>query len=203
MARTTLTPVARVFLSLALAAGPCATAQAEGLMLGGGSSNRGNLFRSQTSLLDGRLSEQYATSDRLKPGAGKADKAAVKRYSGNYKGKFLTLAKAAARQHNIPEDLFLRLVQQESGWNQGAVSPKGAVGLAQLMPGTAARLGVDATDPQQNLEGGARYLAMMYKRFGSWRLALAAYNAGPGAVEQYGGIPPFAETKGYVAAILG
>ena len=172
-------------------------------MLGGGSSNRGNLFRSQTSLLDGRLSEQYATSDRLKPGAGKADKAAVKRYSGNYKGKFLTLAKAAARQHNIPEDLFLRLVQQESGWNQGAVSPKGAVGLAQLMPGTAARLGVDATDPQQNLEGGARYLAMMYKRFGSWRLALAAYNAGPGAVEQYGGIPPFAETKGYVAAILG
>ena len=203
MARTTLTPVARVFLSLALAAGPCATAQAEGLMLGGGSSNRGNLFRSQTSLLDGRLSEQYATSDRLKPGAGKADKATVKRYSGNYKGKFLTLAKSAARKHGIPEDLFLRLVQQESGWNQGAVSPKGATGLAQLMPGTAANLGVDATDPEQNLEGGARYLAMMYKRFGSWRLALAAYNAGPQAVEKYGGIPPYAETKGYVAAILG
>ena len=198
-----LKPFAQMFLMLALVAGPSGAALAEGLVLGGGSSNRGTLFRSQTSLLDGRLSEQYETSDRLKPGAGKADKAAVKRYTGNYKGKFLALAKAAARQHNIPEDMFLRLVQQESGWNQGAVSPKGATGLAQLMPGTAARLGVDATDPQQNLEGGARYLAMMFKRFGSWRLALAAYNAGPGAVEQYGGIPPFAETKGYVAAILG
>ena len=177
--------------------------QAQGLTLGGGSSGRDALFRSQTRLLDGRISDQYSTSDRLKPGADKADKASVKRYSGNYRGKFLTLAKAAARKYGVPEDLFLRLVQQESGWNQGAVSPKGAQGLAQLMPGTAARLGVDASDPQQNLEGGARYLAMMYDRFGSWRLALAAYNAGPQAVEKYGGIPPYEETKGYVAAILG
>ena len=178
-------------------------AVAEGLTLGGGSSNRGTLFSSQTRLLDGRLSQQYAASDRLKPGAGKADKASVKRYSGNYRGKFLTLAKSAARKYGVPEDLFLRLVQQESGWNHGAVSSKGATGLAQLMPGTAARLGVDAADPQQNLEGGAKYLAMMYSRFGSWRLALAAYNAGPQAVEKYGGIPPYPETKGYVAAILG
>ena len=190
-------------LVLALLVTSVGAARAEGLVLGGGSSNRGALFRSQTSLLDGRLSEQYATSDRLKPGAGKADKAAVKRYSGNYRGEYLALAKAAARKHNIPEDLFLRLVQQESGWNAGAVSPKGAMGLAQLMPGTAERLGVDATDPAQNLDGGARYLAMMYSRFGSWKLALAAYNAGPGAVEQYGGVPPYDETKGYVAAILG
>ena len=177
--------------------------QAQGLTLGGGSSGRDALFRSQTRLLDGRISDQYSTSDRLKPGADKADKAAVKRYSGNYRGKFLTLAKAAARKYGVPEDLFLRLVQQESGWNQGAVSAKGAQGLAQLMPGTAARLGVDASDPLQNREGGARYLAMMYSRFGSWRLALAAYNAGPQAVEKYGGIPPYEETKGYVAAILG
>jgi soluble lytic murein transglycosylase-like protein len=103
----------------------------------------------------------------------------------------------------VPEDLFLRLVQQESGWNAGAVSHKGATGLAQLMPGTAARLGVDPAVPEQNLEGGARYLRMMYDRFGSWRLALAAYNAGPGAVEQHGGIPPYTETKNYVKAILG
>ena len=198
-----LKPVAGIILSLAVAAGSCGTALAEGLVLGGGSSNRGALFRSQTSLLDGRLSQQYATSDRLKPGGGKADKASVKRYSGNYRGKFLALAKAAARKHGVPEDLFLRLVQQESGWNQGAVSPKGAMGLAQLMPGTAAHLGVDATDPEQNLEGGARYLAMMFSRFGSWRLALAAYNAGPQAVEKFGGVPPYDETKGYVAAILG
>ena len=189
-----------VVLALCLGSGPAA---AQGLALGGGSSGRDALFRSQTRLLDGRISDQYSTSDRLKPGADKADKAAVKRYSGNYRGKFLTLAKAAARKYGVPEDLFLRLVQQESGWNQGAVSAKGAQGLAQLMPGTAARLGVDASDPQQNLEGGARYLAMMYSRFGSWRLALAAYNAGPQAVEKYGGIPPYEETKGYVAARLG
>jgi soluble lytic murein transglycosylase-like protein len=192
-----------VVLTCALVVGPFGAVQAEGLVLGGGSSNRGALFRSQTFLLDGRLSEQYETSDRLKPGAGKTDKAAIKRYSGNYRGKFLALARAAARKHGVPEDLFLRLVHQESGWNATAVSPKGAIGLAQLMPGTATLLGVDATDPGQNLDGGARYLAMMYSRFGSWQLALAAYNAGPGAVEQYGGIPPYDETTGYVAAILG
>lgn len=188
---------------LALLLGPVAAAQGEGLTLGGGSSNRNNLFRSQTSLLDGRLSQQYASSERLKPGADKADKVTTRRYSGNYKGKFLGFAKAAARKHGVPEDLFLRLVQQESGWNQGAVSPKGAIGLAQLMPGTASRLGVDANDPQENLEGGARYLAMMYSRFGSWKLALAAYNAGPQAVENAGGVPDYQETQNYVKAILG
>lgn len=191
---------AALCLALALAALP---AQAEGLRLGGGSSSRDALFRSQARLLDGRLSEQYSSSDRLKPGADKADKVSLRRYSGNYRGEFLALAKEAARKHGVPEDLFLRLVQQESGWNPGAVSPKGAMGLAQLMPDTARLLGVDIEDPQENLEGGARYLAMMYDRFGSWKLALAAYNAGPEAVEQYGGIPPFAETEGYVKAILG
>ncbi|MEM1064871.1 MAG: lytic transglycosylase domain-containing protein, partial [Pseudomonadota bacterium] len=103
----------------------------------------------------------------------------------------------------IPEDLFLRLVSQESGWNPRAESHKGAMGLAQLMPQTARLLRVDAWDPRQNLEGGARYLREQYERFGSWRLALAAYNAGPGAVERYGGVPPFRETQGYVRAILG
>ncbi len=71
------------------------------------------------------------------------------------------------------------------------------------MPDTARHLGVDPTDPQQNLEGGARYLKRQFDRFGSWPLALAAYNAGPEAVEQYGGIPPYAETQGYVQAIWG
>ncbi|MBC7740335.1 MAG: lytic transglycosylase domain-containing protein [Candidatus Saccharibacteria bacterium] len=179
------------------------TVQAQGLTLGGGSSSRNSLFRSQTSLLDGRLSQQYSGSERLKPGAEKGAKPTIKRYSGNYKGKYLVMAKAAAKKHGVPEDLFLRLVQQESGWNQGALSIKGAIGLAQLMPGTAERLGVDPSDAQQNLDGGARYLAMMYSRFGSWKLALAAYNAGPGAVEQAGGVPDFAETVNYVKAILG
>ena len=83
------------------------------------------------------------------------------------------------------------------------MSRKGAIGLAQLMPDTARLLRVDPNDPAQNLQGGARYLRMMYERFGSWRLALAAYNAGPGAVESHGGIPPFEETRNYVAIILG
>ena len=176
---------------------------AETLKLGGGSMNRGSLFNSQTSLLDGRLAQQYSHSDRLKPNYDKATPVVAKSYNGSYKGRYLAMAKAAAQKHGIPQDMFLRLIQQESGWNQGAVSAKGAVGLSQLMPGTAARLGVDETDAQQNLEGGARYLAMMYSRFGSWRLALAAYNAGPQAVDAAGGVPNFTETVNYVAAILG
>ncbi len=194
-------------LMLALSLVVSGMADAEGLKLSGSSKSRNTLFKSQTALLDGRLSKQYDFSDRLKPNApkdgAKGDSTALPRYRGNYKGAYLEVAKAAARKHGVPEDLFLRLVQQESGWNPHAVSHAGATGLAQLMPDTAAKLGVDAKDPHQNLDGGARYLAMMYSRFGSWRLALAAYNAGPGAVEKHGGIPPFAETKNYVKAILG
>ena len=196
-------PIAALVLACGALIGAVEASQGEGLKLGGGSSGRNNLFRSQTALLDGRLSQQYEASARLKPGADKSGTATIKRYSGNYKGKLLPVAKAAARKHGVPEDLFLRLVQQESGWNQGAVSIKGAIGLTQLMPGTADRLGVDANDAAENLDGGARYLAMMYSRFGSWKLALAAYNAGPQAVEDAGGVPDYQETQNYVKAILG
>ncbi len=113
------------------------------------------------------------------------------------------MAKDAARRHGVPEDLFLRLVQQESGWKPSARSHKGAIGLAQLMPGTARKLNVDPHDPYENLDGGARYLALQFRDFGSWRLALAAYNAGPGAVQKYGGVPPYRETKNYVRKIWG
>lgn len=194
-------------IAIGVAVGGSAPAMAEGLVLSGSSKSRNALFKSQTKLLDGRLSKQYEASVRLTPKGKEAGASggneAVPRYSGKYKGQYLEHAKSVARKHGVPEDLFLRLVQQESGWNPGAVSHKGATGLAQLMPGTAAKLGVDINDPHQNLEGGARYLAMMYSKFGSWRLALAAYNAGPGAVEKHGGIPPYAETKNYVKAILG
>lgn len=182
-------------------------AQAQGLNLsssGNVSSNPLDRIKRASRVIDGRLSEQYSASVRLLPKA-KADEDAplIPRYTGPQSGKYVQLARVAARNNNVPEDLFLRLVHQESRWNSGAVSHKGAIGLAQLMPSTAELLRVDPNDPAQNLEGGARYLRMMYERFGSWRLALAAYNAGPAAVETHDGIPPFKETRDYVAIILG
>lgn len=192
-------------IALGLFAG--APVVAEGLSATGSTSNRASLFKSQSRLLDGRLSSQYKSSTRLTPNAGAAtikySGGAIPRYRGSYKGVYLNDAKAAARRHGVPEDLFLRLVQQESAWKPHARSHKGAMGLAQLMPATARKLGVNPRDPKQNLEGGARYLKMMYREFGSWRLALAAYNAGPGAVKKYNGVPPYRETKNYVRKILG
>lgn len=163
--------------------------------------SRSALFQSQLSVLDGRAAQQYSNSVRL--AQPRAEITSTTAFRGNYAGPYLALAREAARRHNVPEDLFLRLVQQESGWNARAVSHKGAIGLAQLMPQTAALLGVDPNDPLQNLDGGARYLREQYETFGDWRLALAAYNAGPGAVRQHGGIPPYDETRNYVLVIWG
>ena len=166
--------------------------------------SRKQLFNSQKQLLDTRASSQYAASIRLQPqtihtpGAG-----GIPAYKGRYQGPYLDMAREAARQNGVPENLFLRLVQQESGWNSRARSHKGAMGLAQLMPGTARYLRVNANDPRQNLDGGARYLAEQYREFGSWRLALAAYNAGPEAVRKHNGVPPYRETRNYVRIILG
>ena len=169
-----------------------------------GSKDRARLFDKQTKLLDGRASQQYSSSVRYKPNPIVVPGApgSIPAYRGSYRGEYMQAARDAARRHNIPEDLFLRLVQQESAWNPRAVSNKGAIGLAQLMPQTARLLRVDPRDPLQNLEGGARYLAEQYRTFRSWELALAAYNAGPGAVKKYGGVPPFRETRGYVRKIL-
>jgi soluble lytic murein transglycosylase-like protein len=209
MMRLLLIRTVRAFAVTVLAASFVVPVQAQDPLLFQGKKNRNSIFKSQTALLDGRLAGQYSGSIKLTPEykSGKVSKGddatVVPKFRGSYKGKYLATAKALAAKHGIPEDLFLRLVQQESGWNPGAVSHKGATGLAQLMPGTAQKLGVDINDPAQNLEGGARYLRMMYDKFGSWKLALAAYNAGPGAVEKHGGVPPYAETKGYVKAILG
>jgi len=168
--------------------------------------NRTSLFNSQTAVLDGRAASQYSGSVRLQPPRVEIPSASVNtgpQYTGSYRGQYLEVAKAAARRHNVPEDLFLRLVQQESAWNPNAVSHAGAIGLAQLIPGTAAYLGVNPRDPEQNLDGGARYLREQYDTFGTWRLALAAYNAGPGAVQKHGGVPPFRETQNYVRVVWG
>lgn len=203
-------------VALTLVAAP-QPAAAEGLrLLGTSSKSRAAQFQRQTALVDKRIAGQYAQSVRLQPGGKRAlasttnldafatgGSTRIPAYRGNQKSQYLPHARAVAQKHGIPEDLFLRLVQQESGWNPSARSHKGAMGLAQLMPGTAAKLGVNPTDPHQNLEGGARYLRMMYNRFGNWRLALAAYNAGPENVAKYKGVPPFRETRNYVAIIHG
>ena len=112
---------------------------------------------------------------------------------------------AAASANGIDPALLKGLVSQESGFNPDARSGAGAVGLTQLMPGTAAGLGVtNPLDPAQSLQGGAKYLREQLDRFGGdEKLALAAYNAGPGAVQKYGGVPPYAETQNYVNSVMG
>lgn len=109
----------------------------------------------------------------------------------------------AANEVGVDAGLLTALVESESGFNPAAVSAKGALGLTQLMPSTARSLGVDnPLDPWQNLQGGAKYLQQMLTQFPDLRTALAAYNAGPGAVTRYGGVPPFPETRSYVDRIM-
>jgi soluble lytic murein transglycosylase-like protein len=111
---------------------------------------------------------------------------------------------AASVRHQVDPRLAEAVAWRESGFNPAAVSPKGARGVMQLMPGTAQALGVDAGDPLANIEGGVTYLSRMIRRFGGdLSKAVAAYNAGPEAVDRYGGVPPYAETIAYVEAVLG
>jgi soluble lytic murein transglycosylase-like protein len=111
---------------------------------------------------------------------------------------------AAATKYGVDPALLRALIRQESNFDAGAVSPAGARGLTQLMPGTAAALGVDPSVPAQAIEGGAKYLRQQLDRFGDDpSKALAAYNAGPGAVQRFGGVPPYAETQNYVRKVLG
>ena len=118
--------------------------------------------------------------------------------------KFSELIEKASEKYNIDADLISAVIKAESNFNSTAVSSCGAQGLMQLMPATAAGLGVtDSFDPGQNIDGGVKYLRNMLNRFGGdVELALAAYNAGPGAVDQYDGIPPYQETQNYVSRIL-
>jgi len=109
--------------------------------------------------------------------------------------------RSIAEAHGVPWTLLAALVWTESGFNVDARSPVGAMGLAQLMPATAAELGVDPSVPYENLYGGALYLSRQLDRFGSVELSLAAYNAGPGAVRRHGGVPPYRETQNYVEKV--
>lgn len=115
---------------------------------------------------------------------------------------------AEADAQGLDARLLVALIAVESRWHPDAVSPAGASGLGQLMPGTAAGLGVDADDPQENIHGAAVYLRGLLNRYTQYgdqtryELALAAYNAGAGAVERYGGVPPYPETQRYVTAVI-
>lgn len=108
----------------------------------------------------------------------------------------------AARREGLRPELLLGLIGAESGFNQNARSGVGAFGFTQLMPGTAGDLGVNRNDPFQNIAGGARYLSQQLARFGREDYALGGYNAGPGRIDQYNGLPPFAETQAYVPRVL-
>lgn len=125
--------------------------------------------------------------------------------SSTPKTDFDSYIKKAAQENNIDSNLLKAVIKAESGFNANAKSPVGAQGLMQLMPATAKSLGVENPfDAEQNIKGGAKYLSGLIKRFdGKIDNALAAYNAGAGAVNKYGGIPPYKETQNYVKRVLG
>ena len=114
-----------------------------------------------------------------------------------------SLIDEAADRYGVPAEILHSVASVESGYDPRAVSPKGAVGVMQLMPSTAAELGADAADPAENIDAGARYLRdLLLKYDGGLYRALAAYNAGPGAVDRYNGVPPYRETLSYVEKVL-
>lgn len=172
----------------------------------------GRLIKSEPKAVPSTdLSEDELRNELLASGSALVEPSGP---AGRFTGVMPGIDRTAARYQHHPalrasglspqrwSALFKAMIWQESRFNPAARSPKGAMGLTQLMPGTAAMLGVDARDPMQNLDGGARYLLTQLEAFGSPMLALAAYNAGPQAVKKYGGVPPYRETRDYVIRVL-
>lgn len=124
------------------------------------------------------------------------------RYRDSYPdNEYSDLIRGASEEHEVPYELLYKLLETESQFNPQAKSPAGALGIAQFMPETAKSLGIDPMDPSSAVPGAAKYLKQHYDRFGSWKNALAAYNAGQGNVKKYGGVPPFEETQNYIKKV--
>ncbi len=160
---------------------------------------------------DGSAAAAAATTPTAEPAAGSSFASALQTAtasaaaSASGGGQYDALIEQAATRNGVDPAVLHGLIQQESGFDPSAQSGAGAMGLTQLMPGTASSLGVaNPLDAGESIEGGARYLAQMLSTFGgNTEEALAAYNAGPGAVQQYGGVPPYSETQSYVQKVLG
>lgn len=155
-----------------------------------------------------QISSVYETPTairRVLPESAATSVAAVSGTGGALRSStpYASLFQNASTKYGVPATLLAAVAHQESGYNAGATSPAGARGLMQLMPATAKGLGVNPMDPAQAVDGAARMLRSLINEFGRTDLALAAYNAGPGAVHRYHGIPPYGETQRYVPAVLG
>lgn len=199
-------PIAALIGLLALAS----PAAAEGLIMGFGATGKFGVLKDQASLhavptdAGGTFNFLSPSMDGVKQPARRRPRrevlAAIHDTALRYAGD------PALRSANMSVTdwvfFFQANVEIESGYNHAALSNKGAIGLGQLMPGTAAKLGVNPRDMHQNLDGSARYLLMLLGQFRRPELALAGYNAGPGAVQKHRGIPPYQETKGHVAKVM-
>ena len=179
----------------------CALWAAALVWLGAGAARAEDLYR----FVDGRGVIHYtnvsydARYSLVRPPSGFAWSAVTRRDGRRFDG----LIRQAAADAGVPPAIVKAVIHAESAFNTGAVSRTGAMGLMQLMPDTARELGVlDPFRAEQNVHGGARYLRSLHDRYGSWTHTLAAYNAGPTAVDRYQGIPPYAETQQYVRRVL-